>query len=466
MTCITGLTAQNTKGVRRVYPIEDQELIENCLDAVFEDVGVDVVKTGMLATRATVKTVAKFLEKHHKDKLLVVDPVTISTSGATLIPERAIHEMVKHLFPLATIVTPNSLEAVHIAKLLGHNVERPDTKEKARELVRIIAETGPQAVLLKGGHMPTEHGLLTDLLYWKNTFYEINNQYIESRNTHGTGCTLASAIASNLALGHDIHLSVLNSVRFVHKAIATAIPLGNGHGPVNHLHNVHIRPFIRGHFIDYLLSHPKVKKYWPGYVNHSFVKQLSQKTLELDSFKFFLRQDYKYLTHYARAHALAAYKAPNLEFSTKSAKIIEHISNEMQLHLKYCSQFGITKQELEQTEESLACVAYSRYILDIGVQGDWLALQMALSPCLLGYYEAARNCINDPNSVKEGNKYWKWVDNYVAEDYIQAVDAGRQLLEQAVLSVSPERLIELIEIFAKATEMECNFWTSALMLGK
>lgn len=253
-------------------------------------------------------------------------------------------------------------------------------------------------------------------------------------------------------------------IRFVHNAITHAPGLGEGYGPVNHMHNIHIRPFAPGSFIPYLLNHPKVKDLYRLYTSHPFTAQLGDGTLSLESFKFFLIQDYRYLVHYSRAHALAGFKAHDVDTIAKSSGIILHIKKEMDLHIAYCQKFGLSKDDLDNSSESLSCYAYSRYLLDVGHQEDWFALQMALLPCLLGYLHTALNIKARPSSVKNesDNPYWRWVENYTADDYREAVKAGHDLIEKNILNVSPDRVEELIDIFVVATKMEIQFWTSAL----
>jgi thiaminase II len=409
-------------------------MIENILEAVFSDVGVDVVKTGMLTSGETIRTIVKSLKINHEDKQLVADPVMVSTSGAELLPPDAVDDYIQGLLPLATVLTPNLIEAKFILKSAGRSVPKITCLEDVKDMARAISGLGPKAVLIKGGHLgldddlkPTESSpkKIVDVLYDGNEFHLFEGPFLQSKSTHGTGCTLASAIASNLALGQCLTIATKNGIRYVQTAIAEAFPLGKGFGPVNHVHALAHRPFAAGHFAEYLLAHPKVAPIWKQYTRHEFLRQLGSNTLSVDVFRHFLIQDYVYLVHYARAHGLAAYKSKTMGDVTMSAGIILHIQHEMRLHKAYCSQFGVSTDDLEGAKESLACLAYSRFLLDIGNQEDWLALIIALSPCLFGYIQAAEWLYNDPKSVRVGNNYWRWVENYIADDYRQAVEVGR-----------------------------------------
>lgn len=134
----------------------------------------------------------------------------------------------------------------------------------------------------------------------------------------------------------------------------------------------------------------------------------------------------------------------------------------MELHLSYCAEFGISQAQIEATPESVACTAYARFVLDIGNSGDLLGLYVALAPCLLGYGEAARRVYGDRESKREGNRYWRWVENYVAGDYVEAVGKGREVIEEEARRVGVgaggQRLEELVEVFARATRLEVGFW--------
>ncbi len=227
MTAITALTAQNTLGVRAIHAVPLQMLADQ-VDAVVEDIGVDAVKIGMLHSADPVRTVAAALQRHGLRKV-VLDPVMIATSGAKLIDDAAIEVLVRELFPLATVVTPNLDEA---ALLVGRPLQsEADMEAAARELV----ERGANAVLLKGGHLPGD--TVSDLLLVRGAAPAwMRAPRIASPNTHGTGCTLSSAIASFLALGNELSIAVDNARGFVRGALEAGarVRTGGGSGPLNH----------------------------------------------------------------------------------------------------------------------------------------------------------------------------------------------------------------------------------------
>ena len=238
LTAITALTAQNTLGVRSIHAVPLQILADQ-IDAVVEDIGVDAVKIGMLHSADTVRTVAAALKRHGLARV-VLDPVMIATSGAKLIDDAAIAVLVRELFPLAAVVTPNLDEA---ALLVGQPLRNEaDMEAAARQLI----ERGAHAVLVKGGHLAGE--TVSDLLLQRGAApMWLRAERIASPNTHGTGCTLSSAIASELALGADLPQSVQRAREFVRAALAGGanVRTGAGSGPLNHgvaPHAMHLRP--------------------------------------------------------------------------------------------------------------------------------------------------------------------------------------------------------------------------------
>jgi hydroxymethylpyrimidine/phosphomethylpyrimidine kinase len=224
MAVLTSLTAQNTRGVRGIFDVS-AEFVVRQIDAVLEDVHAGAVKTGMLSSAAIIGAVAEAVA-HHGVTDLVVDPVMVATSGDRLLAADAEATLREVLLPRARIVTPNADEA---AVLVGGDV---DSLERAVEAARAIAELGPAAVLVKGGHWGDE---ATDVLYVDGEAIELTLPRLDTTSTHGTGCTLSAAIAAQLALGRPLRSAVERAKRYVHRAMETAPWIGGGHGPLNHL---------------------------------------------------------------------------------------------------------------------------------------------------------------------------------------------------------------------------------------
>ena len=232
MTAVTAITVQDTRGVHGVHVIPDQ-VIADQIAACLIDIGADAVKTGMLHSAGTIETVARVLAKHAADVPLVVDPVMVAKGGARLIDETAVAAMKSLLFARATVITPNLPEAAALLDIA--EIADVAAMEAAG---RALLEFGPSAVLMKGGHLPGD--ILTDLLITKGGMSRFNGPRIDSRHTHGTGCTLASAVASGLAAGLALSNAVAAARAYVTAAIETAPGLGHGHGPLNHMHGLKI----------------------------------------------------------------------------------------------------------------------------------------------------------------------------------------------------------------------------------
>ncbi len=225
MSVITALTAQNTLGVHGVYP-QSLEAIAAQMDAVLSDIGTDAVKTGMLFSAEIITLVAEKL-KEYKVNNLVIDPVMIAKGGASLLLDEAVQALVEKLIPIATVITPNLPEA---AKILGRS--EITSFAEMKEAVVALHQLGPTYVVLKGGHLP--EGPAVDLLYDGKSIYELEAGRIETKHTHGTGCTFAAAIAAELAKGADIVAAVEVAKAFITAAIQDALPIGQGIGPTNH----------------------------------------------------------------------------------------------------------------------------------------------------------------------------------------------------------------------------------------
>lgn len=227
MSAITALTAQNTTGVYGISEVP-AEFVSEQLDCIFTDIRPDSVKIGMVYDKDIIKTIAEKLAEY-KAENIVIDTVMISSSGRRLLTEAAEAELVNTLLPLGTIITPNLPEA---EVLCGFPVKNADDMLKAAE--KIAAMTG-SAVLVKGGHLS---GKALDILLADGKVSRFEAERLYTKNTHGTGCTLSSAIACGLANGYSISESVEKAKAYLTKAIETSLDIGKGAGPLNHLHSI------------------------------------------------------------------------------------------------------------------------------------------------------------------------------------------------------------------------------------
>ena len=223
MSIVTALTAQNTTGVRSISEVSPEFLKEQ-IDAVFEDIRPDAVKIGMISSSKLIEVIAERLI-YHKAENIVVDPVMVATSGSSLIETDAVETLKKVLIPLSILVTPNIPEAEVLSK------QKITSKEDMLTAAKIISTEYNCAVLLKGGHSIND---ANDLLYSKGESRWFKGKHIDNPNTHGTGCTLSSAIASNLAKGFSLEVSIERAKNYITDALSDMLNLGLGSGPLNH----------------------------------------------------------------------------------------------------------------------------------------------------------------------------------------------------------------------------------------
>ncbi|MFQ3621269.1 MAG: bifunctional hydroxymethylpyrimidine kinase/phosphomethylpyrimidine kinase [Spirochaetales bacterium] len=248
MSVVTALTAQNTRTVKAIHPVPPSFIREQ-IDALLEDIGVDAIKIGMLHSSEVIQTVARSLSDYSLISQIpvVVDPVMVAKGGSRLLEEEAIEALKTFLLPLATIITPNLPEA---QVLLGENapsyrnarstsIGATDSLAYLEDLSRKLSALGSKAVLVKGGHLEGE--VSTDILYLQkeNKIYPFSSPRIQTGNTHGTGCTLSSALAAYLARGESIEGAVQKAKAYLTAALqkGAEYQLGKGHGPVHHFYN-------------------------------------------------------------------------------------------------------------------------------------------------------------------------------------------------------------------------------------
>lgn len=234
---LTSVTFQNTQGV---FGAESQSAasVRGQVAPIFDDFDVDAVKTGMLPTREIIDEIAE-MAREFGFRNFVVDPVVRSTSGFDLIDDDALKSLIDKLFPLASVVTPNAVEA---ERIVGFSILGPDDAARAAQTMH---DLGARAVLIKGGHLDFRYGgeadgvrEAVDLLFIDGVEHRYSAEYFETTATHGTGCTLATAIAAGLADGASLTDAVANAKRFVNEAIRTAPDIGKGHSPINHFADV------------------------------------------------------------------------------------------------------------------------------------------------------------------------------------------------------------------------------------
>ena len=489
-TCIAALTAQNTCGVKS-FEKTSQGLIAKILKANLEDfygyenAPLKVIKTGML-TKEAIEEVAKC----DIEVKFLIDPVMVSTSGSQLFDLEGIKYCVEHLMNNAFLITPNVPEAKALYGLFDSPSDITNLEDFKQFIVKLQGHIKCQNLLVKGGHIPFDKdgkvskngSQIIDILYEAETdkLTLFRSEYINSENTHGTGCSLASAISANIANGRSLSDAIVISIDFIHTGMLQMTKLGHGNGPLNHnitpctqitritdMADNNILKFDDNHtFIDYLTSHPKVKQTWQNYVEHPFVKRLAENNLPFENFFYYLKQDYHYLIIYARMHGLLASKAPTYQQTHAAATIIGEIITEVEHHKKRLKAYNVDyERDIEKLQPGKACIEYCDYLLDIGQKEDFLGIKVALAPCLHGYAEAGAygKKLRTENPVEIPEVYLGWLDEYASDWYSKADKEGRLALNALVRDgITQGRADELVDIFNKVSQLEINFWSEVL----
>ncbi len=228
MSVITAVTAQNTRGVLSVRDL-DSDIVRDQIDCLFEDIRIDAVKIGMVSNAEIIRTIGERLG-HHGAARIVVDPVMVSKSGCHLLDPQAEAELVRVLFPLASVVTPNLFET---GVITGESI---DSVDRMKQAALKICGLGARAVVVKGGHL---EGDAVDVVYDGREFHYVSSKRIETKNTHGTGCTYSSAIAAYLAQGYPLLEAVRAAKSYITGAIEHALEIGRGAGPTGHFYDLY-----------------------------------------------------------------------------------------------------------------------------------------------------------------------------------------------------------------------------------
>lgn len=492
LTSIVTLTAQNTTGVKNVAETS-AEMVRSILDENFSDIKIDSIKTGLLTDNAII-ALKESIQKYNYVGNLVVDPVMVSTSGFDFVSNKFLDVLISNLAPYTTLITPNLIEAKTLVNTLsGHQKydEKPlshihDMHALAKEVHEL---SGIKNVLVKGGHQKWSHNenLLTDLLYLAESdeYIVFHSHMQKSTNTHGTGCTLSSAIASNLAAGLSMINSIANAIVYVQKGIENAPNIGNGHGPLNHIQTFQQfnyeyliddgkfkLPFTKGNALDYLINHPEIKQLWVEYTNHKFMKSVKNYDIPFDSFVNFLKQDIVYLTSYAHVALYMATKVTNENEFLLEADSLKTISKEISKYKVMLHKLGFNESQIKQFKASKVCQDYIDGLLDIAKEsGDIFDISVSIAPCFHGYYTATVNAINATRKLNSTAKdelqrslYDGWIADHSSEWYKNGcVEANTRLNDIFEKHCKSEVKVErAIHIFKKFTQQEIKFLNSFL----
>ena len=447
MTAITALTAQNTTGVARIMEVTP-EFLRSQIDAVFTDIRPDAVKIGMVSSSGLIHAISDAL-KFYEAANIVADPVMVSTSGAKLIDDDAVRTLADELLPLAVVATPNIPEAEILS---GVKISGRDDMMRAG--AKICGEYGC-AVLVKGGHSVND---ADDLLCEDGgKFTWFTGKRIMTTNTHGTGCTLSSAIAANLAKGHSLPDSVRLAKEYISGALGAMLNLGKGSGPMNHAFCLSGKFAGKRDIRGILMA--SVSDIWPEYNNHPFVRGIETGTLDPQKFRRYIIQDYLYLNEYAKVFAVGIAKAKSLETMRLFSSVIDAIANvEMNVHKGYMAKFGVPQEELDSASRELANLSYTSYMLRVAYEEGEPEILAAILSCALSYEDIAREIVRrNPESVSH-ELYGSWVRTYSGEEYCGLNGVLVSFLERSAENYSESQINHLAEIFRECSLYEAGFW--------
>ena len=449
MSAVTALTAQNTTGVFGVQEATP-EFLKAQIDAVFGDIFPDAVKIGMVSSSELIRVIAESLRKWQA-KNIVVDPVMVSTSGAKLIDDNAVKTLADELLPLAIITTPNIPEAEILSGM--KILDEAGMTQAAEKISRKFG----CSVLLKGGHMVND---ANDYLFDENLGRWFTGRRIDTKNTHGTGCTLSSAIAANLAKGYSLYEAVSLAKEYISGALGAMLNLGKGCGPMLHSFSLTGKFAQNKSLIARLMD--SVADVWPEYNNHPFVKGIETGKLDPEKFRHYIIQDYLYLNEYTKVFALGVSKAKSLKTMQLCASIIEAIANvEMDIHKGYMGRFNVSQEELDSAKRELENISYTSYMLRVAYDEGEAEILAAILSCALSYEDIAKAIVrNNPEAVNH-ELYGDWVKCYSGEEYCSANRVLVSALEEAVQGYSDSQLEHIAEIFRTCSLYEMGFWDMA-----
>ena len=454
MSAVTALTAQNTTGVFAVQEASPEFLREQ-IDAVFGDIFPDSVKIGMVSSSELIHVIADSLKKWQA-KNIVVDPVMVSTSGAKLIDDNAVQTLADELLPLAILATPNIPEAEILS---GMKILDESGMTQAAE--KISTKFGC-SVLLKGGHMVND---ANDYLFDGESGRWFTGRRIDTQNTHGTGCTLSSAIAANLAKWYALAEAVSLAKEYISGALGAMLDLGKGCGPMMHSFSLSGKFSRDRDIVSRLMD--SVADIWPEYNNHPFVRGIETGTLDPEKFRHYIIQDYIYLNEYTKVFALGVSKAKSLKTMRLCASVIEAIANvEMDIHRGYMGRLNVSQEELDSAKTELENISYTSYMLRVAYDEGEAEILAAVLSCAMSYEDIAKAIVqNNPNAVNH-ELYGDWVKCYSGEEYCSANRVLVSALEEAVSDYSDFQLEHIAEIFRTCSLYETGFWDMAERGGK
>lgn len=492
MSVVTALVAQNTQGVRSIH-LPPVEFLREQLDAVLDDVDVDAVKIGMLSNTAIADVVREYLPRFG-DVPVVLDPVMVASSNDRLLDAEA-EDAVRELCQYATVITPNLKELA----VLTQNDEADDF-DVAIEQAQAWADKHNTAIIVKGGHLRSD--IADNAVVRPNQEpFRVPSPRVDTNNTHGTGCSLSSALATRLGAGDDLERALTWSTNWLHEAIANAdaLHVGKGNGPVDHFHRsrrlqggaelfpvavvtdenndgVAASRNISAEAETSELPAPKLEapgphtqrmwdvgeQYFADIQDLSFIQQLGQGTLNREDFRFYLQQDSFYLDLYSKSLARLAGMARNQKDQLHWAQgAAECISVEADLHrteLNDDSRGSHVESDTAAILPSRVTRAYTDFLSATTHTDDYVVGIGAVLPCYWLYAEVGLHLFEQNHP---GHPFEEWLDMYGGQDFLDDTRRALDIAERALADASPETRRRAEQAYAQAAFYEVEFFDQA-----
>jgi hydroxymethylpyrimidine/phosphomethylpyrimidine kinase len=448
MAAITSLTAQNTQGVRAVH-VPPPSFLREQLEALSDDVRVDAVKIGMLAQTAVVDVVASWLGQH-RPAHVVLDPVMVAQSGHRLLDAGAVTAVRERLLPRVDLVTPNLPE---LADLLGEPEAR--TWDAALRQGRALADRSGVRVLVKGGHLggATSPDALVEP---DGRVRELAGRRLDTRHTHGTGCTLSAAVATLRPAREGWYEAARDAKRWLAGAIeaGSRLDVGHGAGPVDHQHAA--APASPRPFTDEAWQRTTGLR--AAIDALPFVRALADGSLPEPVFAEYLRQDALYLQQYSRALATLAASAPDADQqllwaeSAQQALVVERA-----LHESWVPVPSADVAPDGSPAASAVCTAYTSYLLAVAHRGSYAELLAAVLPCFWVYADVGERLLAETRG-RPDHPYRRWIDQYGDEAFAARALRVRELADDVAVAAGEPARARMLEAFVTATRYEWMFW--------
>ncbi|UJP10668.1 bifunctional hydroxymethylpyrimidine kinase/phosphomethylpyrimidine kinase [Microbacterium sp. KUDC0406] len=465
MAAITALTAQNTQGVRSVH-VPPAEFLREQLDALADDIDIDAVKIGMLADAENIRTVEGWLDAV-RPETVVLDPVMVATSGDRLL-DAAAEDALRALLPLADVVTPNLPELAVLAEELPA-VGWVEAQEQARRL----SERHGVLVLVKGGHLDSADA--PDALVGPDgVLAAFTDPRIVTESTHGTGCSLSSALAVRRARGADWATAVTEARAWLRESIAAGagLDVGRGHGPVSHFEGL----WRRGGLDTAPTARQIAAEWWQriagirhGIDGLPFIRALADGTLPRDAFLFYLAQDALYLREYARVLAAASGLAPTPEEQAFWAQGAQGaIAGELELHASWLNPGDGVAEIMFASEAGPVTTAYLDHLRATAFGGDYAELIAAVLPCYWLYADLGQRLgAGDLGAyaLDPGHPYASWLTTYADPAFADANRRAIAIVTAAAADVGPEKRARMYSAFERAAQLELDFFAAPLPDG-